>query len=279
MNAPAISISCCSSVSLLRSRAISSPPLSPATNSSIVKRRQPLDVLDRARALEHDLRRAKLLAAVDDDDLGRELREEDRLLHRAVAATDDHRRLLLEERRVAGRAVRDAAAAELLLAAHLELLVLGAHREDHGAGAVLVLADPDLVDAAGLVGELDLRRLVGDEARAESLGLVAHLLHEGGALDALREARIVLDVGRLLQQPAPEEALDDERLEVGARRVEGRGEAGRSGADDDDVLDAVRAWAGHFTKYSGISGQALAAAGTSLRAARSSPQRDTVRRS
>ena len=66
---------------------------------------------------------------------------------------------VLEERGVAGGAVGDAAAAELLLAGHAELLVLGAHREDHRAGLVLLVADADLVDAAGLVGELDLRRL------------------------------------------------------------------------------------------------------------------------
>ena len=69
--------------------------------------------------------------------------------------------------------------------------------------------------AAGLVGQPHLGRLVGDEARAEALGLVAHARHELGAHDPLGEARVVLDVGRLLEQAAPEEALDDERLEVG----------------------------------------------------------------
>ena len=182
-------------------------------------RRQPLDVLDRARPFEHDLRRSELVATVDDDDLRGELRQKDRLLHRAVAAADDHRRLLLEERRVAGRAVRDAASAELLLAGHGELLVLGAHREDHRAGAVGVLADPDRVDAAGLVGELDLRRLVGDEARAEALGLVTEALHQRRSVDPVGKARVVLDLGRLLQQPAPQKPLDHERLEVRARRV------------------------------------------------------------
>ena len=52
----------------------------------------PLDVGDLSRALEHDLRRAELVAAVDDRDLGGELREEHRLLHRRVAAADDDRR-------------------------------------------------------------------------------------------------------------------------------------------------------------------------------------------
>ena len=63
----------------------------------------------------------------------------------------------------------------------------------------------------GLSGELDLGRLVGDEARAESLGLVAELLHHRRAVDAVRVAREVLDVGRLLEQAAPGEALDHDR--------------------------------------------------------------------
>ena len=49
--------------------------------------------------------------------------------------------------------VETPAAAELDLAGDAEPLGLGAHREDHAAGAVLVVADPDRLDAA--VGELD----------------------------------------------------------------------------------------------------------------------------
>src|SRR5262249_27703008 len=102
-------------------------------------RREELDGVDRPRPLEHDLRSAELVATVDDRHLRGELREEDRLLHGAVAAADDDGRLLAEERGVAGGAVRHAAAAELLLTGDAELLVLGAHREDDRAGLVLVV--------------------------------------------------------------------------------------------------------------------------------------------
>ena len=118
--------------------------------------------------------------------------------------------------------------------------MLGAHREDDRARLVDVVADADLVDAAGLVGELDAGGLVGDVARAEVLGLVAHLLHQLGAHDAAAgKPGVVLDLGRLLQQAAPEEALDDERLEVRARGVQRRRVAGRAAADDDHVLDSA----------------------------------------
>jgi hypothetical protein len=101
---------------------------------------------------------------------------------------------------------------------------------------VLLVADEDPVEPA--VGrELHARDVLGHEARAEALRLVAEALHHLGAHDPLGEARVVLHVGRRLEQPAPEEALDHERLEVGARRVKRRRVARRAAADDYDVLD------------------------------------------
>ena len=210
----------------------------------------------RARALEHDLRGAELVAAMHDGHLGGELGQEDRLLHGRVAAADDDRLGVAEEGGVAGGAVADAAAGELLLAEHAELLVLGAHRQHDGARAVLGVADPHAVHAAGLAGELDAVGLLGQQARAEALGLVAELLHHLGAHHAVGEAGVVLDVGRLLQQAAPGEALDHERAQVGARGVQRGRVAGRSAADDDHVLDVAHliSWSdrrvfihGHFT--------------------------------
>ena len=146
------------------------------------------------------------------------------------------RRLVLVERGVAGRAVGHAAAAELLLAGHAELLVLGAHREDDRAGLVLLVVDPHRVRLA-VGARLDLGDVVGDEARAEALRLVAELLHHLRPHDPLGVAGVVLDVGRLLEQPAPEEALDHERVQVRAGGVERRGVARRTASDDDDLLD------------------------------------------
>ena len=87
--------------------------------------------------------------------------------------------------------------------------------------------------------ELDLRGVVGDEARAEALRLVAEVLHHLRAHHTLRIARVVLDIGRLLEQAAPGEALDHERLEVRARCVQRGGVPGWATADDDDVLDVL----------------------------------------
>ena len=73
-----------------------------------------------------------------------------------------------EEGGVAGRAVADAAAGELVLAGDAELLVLGAHRQDDGARPVLGVADPHAVHAAGLAGELDAVGLLGDAGARRS---------------------------------------------------------------------------------------------------------------
>ena len=87
---------------------------------------------------------------------------------------------------------------------------------------MLALVDVDLVRHAGLAGELDALRLIGEQAGAEALGLLAHLLHQLGAHDALGKPGKVLDLGRLLQQAAPGEALDQQRVQVRTRGVKRR---------------------------------------------------------
>ncbi len=239
MKLPEIGISRSSPVSALTSAAWPSAPLSPGTNAvTLYGVRNSMFGLG-AGAVEHDLGGAKLVPAMHDRDVRGELGEEDRLLHRGVAAADDDRRGVAEEGRVTGGAVADAAAGKLLLAADPELLVLGAHRQHDRAGAMLDVIDPHAVYAAGLVGQLDAVRLGGEQPCAETLGLVAELLHHLGAHDPFGEPGIVLDVGRLLQQPTPGVPLDHERVEVGAGRVERGRVASGAAADDDHALDVA----------------------------------------
>ena len=68
-----------------------------------------------AGAVEHDLRRAKFAAPMNEGDLGGEAREEERLFHGGVAAAD-HRDLLAgKEEAVAGGAGRNAVTDQRLL--------------------------------------------------------------------------------------------------------------------------------------------------------------------
>ncbi len=247
-NVPDTGISRSSPVSRVDQRGVAERAVLAGDELAHAVGRQELDVRLRPRALEHDLRGAELVAAVHHRHLGGELGQEDRLLHRRVAAADDDRLGLAEERGIAGGAVADAAAGELLLAGDAQLLVLGAHRQHDRARAVLGIADPHAVHAARLARELDAIGLVGDQPRAEALGLVAELLHHLRAHHAVGEAGVVLHVGRLLQQAAPGEALDHQRAQVRARGVQRRRVPGRAAADDDHVLDVA-----HLVSWSPVA--------------------------
>ena len=147
---------------------------------------------------------------MDDVDLRRELREEGRLLHRRVAAADDGDLALAEEEAVAGRAVRDAAAGEPVLAGDADLAVRRAGREDDGLGLVDgAAAERHALDRSV---QVELDDVVVEHLGAEALGLLLHLGHEVGALDAFGEAGEVLHIGRVHQLAARlDRARDDER--------------------------------------------------------------------
>ena len=67
------------------------------------------------------------------------------------------------------------------------------------------------------------------------LGLLLHLLHQPGALDDVGEAGVVLHVGGDGELPAGLDALDQDRLEHGAGRIDRGRIAGRARADDDNL--------------------------------------------
>ena len=77
------------------------------------------------------------------------------------------------------------------------------------------------------------------ELGAEALGLAAEVGHHLGPDDAVGVAGVVLDVARDHQLAAPLEALDHERLQLGARCVERSGVPGGAAADDDQLTHVV----------------------------------------
>jgi hypothetical protein len=188
-----------------------------------------------ARPVHHDLGRPEGFPAVDDQDLRGELRQEERLLHRRVPAAHHRNLLVAEEEPVAGGAAAHAAAHEPLLTREPEPLGLRA-RGDHDAlgqdGLVLALG-PQLEGPLGEVHALDL---VGAHLGPEALGLGLEVVHHLGAAYALPVAREVLDVGGEHELPAALEALEDQRVEVGSRRVQRRRVAGGAGPYDSDVV-------------------------------------------
>src|SRR5207247_4829853 len=131
-------------------------------------------------------------SAVENRHLRRELRQEDRLLHRGVAAADDRDFLVTVERGVADGAVGDAAAVKGALGFEIELSCGRAGGDDHALGAVLVLANPD---AKRALREVNARDVVGEELGPELLGLGPELAHQLSAFAALADAGYGLVVG------------------------------------------------------------------------------------
>jgi len=127
---------------------------------------------------------------------------------------------------------------------------LGAGRDDDGVGLVgrfgrLGVADPDLERALARIEPADLG---GQELGAETGRLGPEVAHELGAHDPVDKAREVLDLGGEHELTAGligrrgQFTLDHQRRQVGARGVDGRGEAGRPRSDDDDVAEVQRSY-------------------------------------
>ena len=149
----------------------------------------------------------------------------DRLLDGGVAAPDDHDILAAKEKPVAGRASRNAKASEDFLARQAEPARLGAGGDDHRIADVEIPESP--VSDKRPLPEIDRDDKIDDDPCPDVLGLLPHLLHQPRALDDLGKAGIVLDVGGDGHLPARLQPGDEERLQVGARRVNRRGIARR----------------------------------------------------
>ena len=124
-----------------------------------------------------------------------------------------------------------------------EVVGARAGRDDDGLREVehvLVLADPDLEGALEKSTFCTSAVMISVPWCSACSRNARHQLLAGHRLG---EARVVLDVGREHElaagdEPAGVEALDAERLQVGAGGVDGRGEPGGARADDDDLVDA-----------------------------------------
>jgi len=175
------------------------------------------------RAVRHDLAGPEIVPPMDDRDRVRETGEERALLHRRIPTADDGDVLVTEEEPVACGARRNAVAEELLLAGDTERPPVRAGREDDRLCPVQGVTDPDVLHVAR---QLDACRIIGEHLSAEPFGLFAHAVHEVRTHDAVGEARIILDVGGGSHLPARHDALDEERLQHGARGVDARRVAG-----------------------------------------------------
>ena len=192
-----------------------------------------LDLRVLQRPVDHDLAGAERVAPMEQVDLGREAGQVGRLLEGGVATTDDGDLAVLEEEAVTGRARAHAAAPQARLRRRGP-----SHRAEAPVATITAWARYSVPRAQmpeRALGEVDPVDVDIDHPGTEALRLGAHRGHQLRALDAVGEARVVLDVAGQHQLAAGRRARQDDRLEVGPRGVDGRGQAGRPGADDDDL--------------------------------------------
>ncbi len=182
------------------------------------------------------------IPAVDHRDLRREAGEEDGLFQGRVATSGDGDVLVAEEEPVARGAGGDAVAEQSFLVRAPEHQRACSGRDDqrvgeHGRLVGFGVADPHFERPRG---QLQPAHLGGAQLGLESKRLRPHDAHELGSHDPVHESRVVLDVRRQHQLPAGLVAgggglpFDHQRRQLRPRRVEGRGQAGRTAADDDD---------------------------------------------
>ncbi|SHU76761.1 Uncharacterised protein [Mycobacteroides abscessus subsp. abscessus] len=160
--------------------------------------------------------------------------EECRFFHRGVSAADDGDVLILEEESIAGGTGADAASQQGVLPWHPQVPRCRTHRQDDGSRTVYLVAYGDGLHGAP---QGDLVDVLGAEVGAEADGLFAHLIHQVRSHDSLAEAGVVLDLGGGHQGATELGALEHDRLELRAGRIDRRGVPSGSRADDDELVN------------------------------------------
>lgn len=121
---------------------------------------------------------------------------------------------------------------EGLLRGQVEPASTGTARDDQGSGVDDFLAG---VEDDGGFGEIDRREMGHTEFGTEAGGLLLHVFDEFWSLDAFGPAGEVLDEGGDGELAAGLVAFEDEGFEIGAGGVDGGGESGAAGTEDDSV--------------------------------------------
>ena len=169
---------------------------------------------------------------MNERDVRGDVREIERLFDGGVAAAHHGDGLLTIEEAVAGGAGRDAAPAVLLFALETEIHGRGARGDDEDVGLV---GDAHFArEFKGTLREVDLDDVVVLDARLEAFGLFLQAGHQVGPLNAFVGGGPVIDFGRGHELSARFHAGDDERAQIGAGGVNGRGPTGGTGAENDD---------------------------------------------
>ena len=196
-----------------------------------------LDLLILQRAVGHDLGCTEFIPAVDEGDLGAKPGQEKGFLAGRIAPANDNDIHIPVESSVASCTGSDTLASEhLLFAGDAEKAGGRSCRNDDRLGLVSFVCRLEDFD---ITGKIHAFNPVTCKSGTETFCLAADLVHECVAVHPFREAREIFDLGGRRQLPAGLGALQDEWVQVGACSVDGGGESGAAGSEDDDVFHIV----------------------------------------
>ncbi len=198
------------------------------------------DHLDRRvgeQPLLQDLLGPQFVATVHERDFGGELGQEQSFLDRRIPAADHHDFLAAVEKAIAGGAGRNARALQCSFALQAEPFGLSSGGDDQGLG------QPHRPGIAGqpegpgrkVGGYDDVIHDFGADVRS----LFPHLVHQPRALDDLREAGIVLDVGGDGELAARRQSGEQGRAQQSAGGVD-RGSVTGGSRSHDQTADGAR---------------------------------------
>ena len=181
----------------------------------------------------HDLRRPELVPPVYDANPGRKVRQDQGLFACGVPAADHHHLLVFEEKPVARGAGRHAPSHKSLLAGQAEEPCRGAARDDQAPAGILLPVRPN---AEGALGKVHLDHFLAQAPGPEPHGLLLDRIHQVLSQDPLRKPGKILHLAGDRKLPPRLSSLEHDRLQVGSRRVDGRGQTRCTASDNQHIF-------------------------------------------
>ena len=186
-------------------------------------------------ALGHDAGGAQGVPAMDQKNFRAEPGKIQSFLAGGIAAAHDDERLVAKngQRAVARGTIGHAFGFQFVFPGDAEVFMTGAGGDDDGFGLERFAVHHQLKRRFGKINFFN-RAETG--FGAETLGLFLHSRHQFTAVHALGKAGKIFDDAGGGQQAAGLRAHEHERLEVGARGVEGRRPTGATGTNNHNFL-------------------------------------------
>ena len=178
----------------------------------------------------HGFAGTQVVLAHDEIDLAGQMAQVVGLLTGGVAATHDGNDLLAVEETVAGRAGRNALSCILRLVGQAQVFGGGTGSDDDGIGRHLLAAVKRHQERA--LAHVDARHEARFHLGTQVDCLLAHVVHELEAVNALGESREILNGGRLRQLSTHLQPLDEQAVDGRAYQVYRCGISGRAGPDN-----------------------------------------------